>query len=167
MSDFINKNTFEIRRSKHDHDYLDKPDWVVIQREYILPEVSREYLKWDATSNSVIEKSQEEKDAINAVATEAAKYATKSRAVIMSEIRQSFKIIDGDSETVQITKNQTKSRLINALDKYGSFASFLEVGVDGASYDLAREVMQKALTAGDITQIDYDFINGILPLTQE
>jgi len=71
----------------------------------------------------------------------------KTRNTIMTEILMT------SEQTTQLP------RMLSALDKYPSFAVFL----DNFNYPMARMRMQLALANGDITQADYDLIDVVIP----
>lgn len=70
MSDFINKNTFEIKISVHDPDYENQPDWFKCN-DMDIPNCLGKYKKWNESENKVEEMTQAEKDVVDQAETDA------------------------------------------------------------------------------------------------
>ena len=62
-------------------------------------------------------------------------------------------IFDSVSSDVQL------SRIMDAMDKYTTFM----LALDAKNWVVARLRLAKALAASDITQVDYDLIDGKIP----
>ncbi len=126
MSDFINKTTFQIKRSVHDPDMKDQPDWVELS-DMEIPECEFKYLKWSDSKNIVEEMTSGEKvlvdqaiaDSItllqeNAKDIDSMEKLTKSLALVLLDEINELRVNAGLQErTITQLKNAVKVKYEN------------------------------------------------------
>ncbi len=154
---YMNLNTYETISLRLYPEAPTNPDYALYRQEDInhvmynvfeLPACSQKYWKRSYSTPPIIEMNQVEKDAVD---EHERLYSAKSKMQILNEIWNNYY---EDPEGL--------NRMIMAINKYPIFAIVLEDN----SYNTARMIMQMALAQGDITQDDYNNVDGILPLQE-
>lgn len=91
MSDFMNKKTFEERKSVSDGLYKNNPDWAM-SNFLPRPEIAKIYWKWDEEAGHPISMSAEEIATVDAALLEEERYKPKTADQIIKEIGKIWEI---------------------------------------------------------------------------
>lgn len=123
MSDFINKDTFQIRHSVHDPDYEELGNWFICN-DMDIPDCENKYKKWNDEESKVEEMSQVEKDIVDLAIIEARVQAEENAKdidnmekltkalglVILDEINILRKKVGLQERTISQLKNTVKAK---------------------------------------------------------
>ena len=122
MSDFLNRTTLEFQRSRNDTDSPDPP-WLLVEpgspNRTLIDTVPRRYLT--LTGDVLSEKSQAEKDAVDAAILDAEREDTASRLDELEDISRAFALVVLDELNARA---DTWNAILDAADGANNLAAF-------------------------------------------